>query len=48
MKYLGVNPTGDIQDLYKKDYTTLMNKIKELRDFLGGLEAKTLLFQCRG
>lgn len=24
----------DIQDLYKKDYTTLMNKIKELRDFL--------------
>lgn len=48
MKYFGVNLTGDIQGLYKKDYTTLMNKIKELRDFLGGPEAKTLLFQCRG
>ena len=48
MKYLGINLTGDIQDLYKTDYTALMNKIKKLRDFLGGPEVKTLLFQCRG
>lgn len=35
MKYFGVNLTGDIQGLYRRT-TTLMNKIKELRDFLGG------------
>ena len=48
MKYLGINLTGDRQDLYKKDCKTLMNKIKELRDFLSGPEVKTLLFQCWG
>ena len=48
MKYLGINLTGDIQDLYKTDYTALMNKIKKLRDFLGGPEVKTLLFKCMG
>ena len=30
MKYLGVNLTKYVQDLYKEDYKTLMNKIKEL------------------
>ena len=43
IKYLGINLTKEVKDLYSENYTTLKKEIKEDKQ----MEAFTMLMDCK-